>query len=902
MYQGYLALAGAEIANVARTESYMRHLLPGFSVPRAIETDGLDLMLGDTGGYRSPALDPAPWYSEHRPASARFLGFYPTSISGIEDTERSMQRTELIDDGAVFGKPRRMSKEFRVKGVLVAEDGEGLDAGFRWLKGALAGSGCGGDEGNCVGDSLCYLGFLPQFCDYGDGTKYPRRPVDWRWKAGQKGDWVGYRNGSIVTLTNGVRVDMPCQDDGAQWVVNGLIPGQWYRLWVDMTPTAGEMEVSVSGHTEMVSRREQNHVNIDRTPYVIDFQARNESEAVRVTNATGECEAGTARIYGMRVARTPARRSVFLPRFTAGNYSEPASWTWVDTGDVAKHAQQLPDPDESERLTLSWTNNGGSSLSIGADSGAQRLIRGLIPGRYYSVVAKLSTDDPNIEPGMDILGATNENFTSLGYGWFSRSFRATATQHYVRVTTEAFVLSGTSTSRIFVDYMRVDQSERTMPLLPPDQLLEARRTLHGVALIGGPTVLAEYPDDRGGRLREVEFSMSAARPHIYSETFDLNTSLDYTTFLVPTGQCSQGLPVRENLYTNPDSVDDGSGIVKGGVGSYEALGGVGALTYEVGPITGRPAIKVPFGASATYIDIPVTGLLEGHTYTVSATFEQETPMGAVNHSDPRSIKISNDAGIIESDSAINGPGRQRVSVTFIRTGVTDFIHLINGSTDQDVWWSDILIEESGVAGRPFSGSLMGDVDSYLDLSWAGTPHQSVSIYKRTAPSLIRDPDCPPMPTAPQPPSITPECISSVTEWRRYWMEVPARYAGGWNESVPVVKLTTGDNIVRDVRIRFYANPTGERVSEIAPCDYCGEFFISYIPKNATFTIDAINRTAMADVRGSGQQRVMHLVSDADYGPIDWPVMTCDTDYFMTVDIAPDEVLDVDVALAVALKE
>ena len=47
---------------------------------------------------------------------------------------------------------------------------------------------------------------------------------------------------------------------------------------------------------------------------------------------------------------------------------------------------------------------------------------------------------------------------------------------------------------------------------------------------------------------------------------------------------------------------------------------------------------------------------------------------------------------------------------------------------------------------------------------------------------------------------------------------------------------------------------------------------------------------------------MHLASDADYGPVRWPTMTCDIGYYMTVDIAPDEVLDLDVRLAVAQRE
>jgi hypothetical protein len=120
--------------------------------------------------------------------------------------------------------------------------------------------------------------------------------------------------------------------------------------------------------------------------------------------------------------------------------------------------------------------------------------------------------------------------------------------------------------------------------------------------------------------------------------------------------------------------------------------------------------------------------------------------------------------------------------------------------------------------------------------------------------------------------------------------------------VPVIKLSTTANAVRDVRVRFYANPLNAALGEVDECGACGEFYISYIPKATVMTIDGIRKRVTADVSGTGSANAMHLASDADYGPVRWPTMTCDIAYYMTVDIAPDKVLDLDVRLAVAQRE
>src|SRR6188474_1194716 len=100
--------------------------MPRFGFNSCWDSEDLPCILGDAP-YRSPVLDAAPWFSEARPASNKFLGFYPLSVVGVEDSSREVTVTELTQDGAVFSMPRKASKQFRVSGLIIGEDLEGID-------------------------------------------------------------------------------------------------------------------------------------------------------------------------------------------------------------------------------------------------------------------------------------------------------------------------------------------------------------------------------------------------------------------------------------------------------------------------------------------------------------------------------------------------------------------------------------------------------------------------------------------------------------------------------------------------------------------------------------------------------------------------------------------------------
>ena len=138
MYHGYLTLDGTEILNGARAKKYIDTLLPTLDVECSFT--GLSTALGGAG-YTSPAEDNAPWYEPSQAPTGRFYGFLPLGLVGADNSTRTIDTTELVQDGGIHSKPRHGSREIEVKTLAVAADKEALHAGIAWLKDVLE-NGC----------------------------------------------------------------------------------------------------------------------------------------------------------------------------------------------------------------------------------------------------------------------------------------------------------------------------------------------------------------------------------------------------------------------------------------------------------------------------------------------------------------------------------------------------------------------------------------------------------------------------------------------------------------------------------------------------------------------------------------------------------------------------------------
>ncbi len=164
---------------------------------------------------------------------------------------------------------------------------------------------------------------------------------------------------------------------------------------------------------------------------------------------------------------------------------------------------------------------------------------------------------------------------------------------------------------------------------------------------------------------------------------------------------------------------------------------------------------------------------------------------------------------------------------------------------------------------------------------------------------LADPDCPTIPSAPQPPAIVDDCIEEVGTWRRYWAIIPADQISEWLDLVPTITITTGPIAARQVRIRVYQNPF-----EVAPDNFDAstreaEQIVSYIPPLTTLTIDGVAQRVWAEVDEAGAIAADRLLYGTGGGPATWPVLSCGTAYLVSFDVpldAPEGNLSVDVAL------
>jgi hypothetical protein len=158
-WMGYFEYAGNEIINGPRVEAYAKHL-PWFK--KYFKNPVLAPMLGHRP-YQSPLVDDAPWTDPDDEASYDFLGVYPLSVDGLENSSRSSVVTESLGDGGTPGRVRHGTKQPVFNVALIANSEAGAEYGMKWLRRATLGAGCGPNAtDDCFGAALCYLSSEPQ--------------------------------------------------------------------------------------------------------------------------------------------------------------------------------------------------------------------------------------------------------------------------------------------------------------------------------------------------------------------------------------------------------------------------------------------------------------------------------------------------------------------------------------------------------------------------------------------------------------------------------------------------------------------------------------------------------------------------------------------------------------------
>jgi hypothetical protein len=203
----------------------------------------------------------------------------------------------------------------------------------------------------------------------------------------------------------------------------------------------------------------------------------------------------------------------------------------------------------------------------------------------------------------------------------------------------------------------------------------------------------------------------------------------------------------------------------------------------------------------------------------------------------------------------------------------------------------------------FGGTPVSKDYSY---AWASTAGSSISrrtVVPQISQAFLLDPNLPVIPSPPRPPAVAPT-IPAGQLWQRYYSAIPASDVALWADSIPVLELIGNrTQPLRNVRVRFYPNPFGYPAEQIDVNSYCGEFMISYLPKDTRMVVDGISRGAMVQVGAAEPMVADQLVLSSKGGPVAWPEMSCAIPYVMTVDYPGASTARLaDVSLSVSRRE
>lgn len=141
------------------------------------------------------------------------------------------------------------------------------------------------------------------------------------------------------------------------------------------------------------------------------------------------------------------------------------------------------------------------------------------------------------------------------------------------------------------------------------------------------------------------------------------------------------------------------------------------------------------------------------------------------------------------------------------------------------------------------------------------------------------------------PVILDQTLRSFTKWQRYYVSIPASAVQAWGQSVPTIGINSKNAPIKQVRMRFHANPFSYDPTTVDPTSYCGEVVLSYLPATTRIVIDGITRSAVASKGGKPTIPADHLLYGADGAPVGWPELSCGIPYVLTIDIPAGTAID-----------
>lgn len=149
---------------------------------------------------------------------------------------------------------------------------------------------------------------------------------------------------------------------------------------------------------------------------------------------------------------------------------------------------------------------------------------------------------------------------------------------------------------------------------------------------------------------------------------------------------------------------------------------------------------------------------------------------------------------------------------------------------------------------------------------------------------LADPLAPAVIAPPTPPGIEWSSFSPPTTWKRRRVVLPDDLVSLWMDTALVLRVTAPGLEVRNARVRVWADPSGSGNVPDDGCDFCSDVVIAYLPADGTMTVDPTSHLVYVDTTGGVRRRADSLVSDTYGGPIEFPSLTCNMQYVITLDV------------------
>jgi hypothetical protein len=426
-----------------------------------------------------------------------------------------------------------------------------------------------------------------------------------------------------------------------------------------------------------------------------------------------------------------------------------------------------------------------------------------------------------------------------------------------------------------------------------EQLQPYQRTHHEVGVFSGPLITNRFRMQRGVGMT-VEIIFQAGNPFQYSNDQDIDmTSLESFFF---SDQVT-------NYFHNPLASSSGTNLTAGGNVTVAA---VSSDAFTGWPTQGTKSFKMTATSTGESYAYHPTGecpvAVPNEPWVFAADMWNQASASRIMEV---GLQFLDSAGLVigssfRTTSVVPSHTSHRIAVTAVAPAGTATVRPFvgraagGGAANTDVFYAVGLQLERGSIATPFFSGSSVDTDVY-SYAWNATVADSASVKSLvvdvTPLSKLVDPDCPPLALPPRPTAIPALCVDEYTDWQRYVVPIPAADVADWAYSVPTLELTTKTDDVRQVRVRFHPNPFGYAPEQVDPQSYCGEFILSYLPKNSRLTVNGMMQRAFAEVAGDGAVTANQLLFGTGGSPMTWPELSCGIDYLMSIDIPPTGDID-----------